>query len=53
MYKFVLTLLAEQDLDSIISYISNQNKKAALNLLDSFFDAFNFLANNPQAGHIR
>lgn len=53
MADFSLTLLAEQDLDEIIMYISKENKNAALNLLNNFFEAFNLLADNPQIGHIR
>jgi plasmid stabilization system protein ParE len=53
MANFNLTLLAEQDLDEIIIYISNENKNAALKLLNNFFDTFNLLSENPQMGHIR
>jgi plasmid stabilization system protein ParE len=53
MADFDLTLLAEQDLDEIIMYIAKENKNAALNLLNKFFEAFNLLADNPQIGHIR
>ena len=53
MANFDLTLLAEQDLDEITMYIAKENKNAALNLLDGFFDAFNLLADNPQIGHVR
>ncbi|MBP9722727.1 MAG: type II toxin-antitoxin system RelE/ParE family toxin [Gammaproteobacteria bacterium] len=53
MSSFDLTLLAEQDLDEIVTYISNENKNAALNLLNNFFDAFNLIAENPQIGHVR
>ena len=49
MYKLVITELAHQDLDSIVSYIAVQlsNPKAAGDFLDEVTVCYGFLKSNP------
>lgn len=49
MYKLLVTELAHQDLDKIVSYIAVQlaNPKAAGDFLDEVTTCYNFLKNNP------
>lgn len=49
MYKLVITELAHQDLDSIVSYIAVQlvNPKATSDFLDQVTACYGFLKNNP------
>lgn len=49
MYKLVITELAYQDLDSIVSYIAVQlsNAKAAGDFLDEVTACYGFLKSNP------
>ncbi|NLI41502.1 MAG: type II toxin-antitoxin system RelE/ParE family toxin [Caldisericales bacterium] len=49
MYKLVITELAHQDLDSIVSYIAVQlsNAKAAGDFLDEVTVCYGFLKSNP------
>ena len=49
MYKLLVTELAHQDLDKLVSYIAVQlaNPKAAGDFLDEVTTCYNFLKNNP------
>ena len=49
MYKLVITELAHQDLDSIVSYVAVQlsNPKAAGDFLDEVTSCYGFLKCNP------
>lgn len=49
MYKLLVTELAHQDLDNIVSYIAIQlsNPKAAGDFLDEVTTCYSFLKNNP------
>ncbi len=49
MYKLLITELADQDLDSIVSYIAVQlsNPKAAGDFLDEVTGCYGFLKSNP------
>ncbi|MDT8900265.1 type II toxin-antitoxin system RelE/ParE family toxin [Anaeroselena agilis] len=49
MYKLVITELAHQDLDSIVSYIAVQlsNPKAAGDFIDEVTVCYGFLKSNP------
>jgi toxin ParE1/3/4 len=49
MYKLLVTELAHQDLDRIVSYIAIQlvNPKAAGDFLDEVNTCYNFLKSNP------
>jgi toxin ParE1/3/4 len=49
MYKLLITELAHQDLDSIVSYIAVQlaNPKAAGDFLDEVTACYGFLKSNP------
>ena len=49
MYRLVITELAHEDLDNIVSYIAVQlgNPAAAANLLDEVERCYGFLRSNP------
>lgn len=49
MYRLVITELAHEDLDNIVSYIAVQlnNPMAAANFLDEVERCYDFLKNNP------
>jgi plasmid stabilization system protein ParE len=49
MYKLLVSELAHQDLDNIVSYIAVQlaNPKAAGDFLDEVTTCYGFLKNNP------
>jgi plasmid stabilization system protein ParE len=49
MYKLIVTELAHQDLDNIVSYIADQlaNPAAASNFLDEVDKCYGYLKNNP------
>ena len=51
--SYVLSRVAEQDVDEIITYIAADNPKAAHNFVDALYDAFVRLAENPHLGHTR
>lgn len=53
MKNYFLSPLAEQDIDEIVLYIAEENKNAALRLLDSIYAAMDKLAENPMMGHKR
>lgn len=50
---YVLSHLAEQDVDEITTYIAANNRKAAHNFIDTLYNAFSQLAENPYLGHTR
>lgn len=51
--NFILSPLANLDLDSIRGYITLDNPVAAKKLIIGIFEIFNHLANNPLMGHSR
>lgn len=53
MKRFVLTKLAEQDLNEIWDFIAGDNPDAASRVLDDLESAIQRLAANPRAGHWR
>ncbi len=53
MAKFIVTREAESDIDEILTYISEDDFEAALNLYDRFLDLFRIIADNPAAGRER
>ena len=53
MKSYFLSLIAEQDIDEIVSYIAKENIRAAINLLDSLYETMDMLALNPMLGHKR
>lgn len=50
---YFLSHIAEQDIDEIITYIAQENIQAAYNFVDSLYDSFDKLADNPYLGHVR
>lgn len=53
MSEYYLSPIAEQDIEDIVSYIARENADAALQLLDTLYDAMDKLADNPMMGHKR
>lgn len=53
MSKFIRSVLAEQDLWEIWSYIAADNPSAADKLIINFATTCEFLAENPKAGRLR
>ena len=51
--SYVLSHLAEQDIDEIISYIAEDSIPAAHAFIDSLYDSFDMLVDNPLIGHSR
>ncbi len=53
MSGYVLTPLAEEDFDEILSFVAADDPQAALRLLYGLESAFQLLADYPRAGHRR
>lgn|SRR3990167_4188627 len=53
LQKCFLSPAAENDVDEIITYIAEENPKAAHTFLDALFDAMAKLAEHPDMGHLR
>jgi plasmid stabilization system protein ParE len=51
--RCVLSVVAEQDIDEIITYLAQENPAVAQTFLDALFDAMNNLAEYPELGHLR
>ena len=51
--KCVLSVVAEQDIDEIITYFAQENPVVAQTFLDALFDAIDNLAEYPELGHLR
>jgi plasmid stabilization system protein ParE len=51
--NYVLSHVAEQDIDEILVYLATEKKAAALKFLDSLYEAMDMLAENPMMGHSR
>ena len=49
----VLSLIAEQDIDEIITYLAQENSVVAQTFLDALFAAMDNLAQFPELGHLR
>ena len=52
-YNYSLRKKAEQDLDYILSYIAEDNPKAALSLYETFLKQFEYLSVFPEVGRLR
>ena len=53
MPKYLITNQADKDIDEIVDYIASRNMAAAISLDRSFYDVFEILADNPEAGRER
>lgn len=53
MSGYVLARAAEQDLDSLWSYVAEESVDAADRLVAGIFESFEALARNPGMGHKR
>lgn len=52
-YNYTLRLKAEQDIDSILDYIAQDNPDAALKLYSKFLRQFEYLSVFPEVGCLR
>lgn len=52
-FGYYLSHEAEHDIDGIITYIAQENPKAAYVFLDTLYDAMDKLTDNPYLGHLR
>ena len=50
---YVLSQIAERDIDEIVTYIAEENPKAAYNFIDTLYETFGKLTENPFMGHLR
>ena len=48
-----LSLIAEQDIEGIITYLAQENPSVAQSFLDALFAAMDNLAEFPELGHLR
>ena len=51
--SYFLSHAAEQDIDEIVTYIAEENIKAAYEFMDLLYDTFDKLVSNPYMGHKR
>ena len=51
--RCVLSVIAEQDIDEIITYLAQENPVIAQTFLDALFNAMDNLAEYPELGHLR
>lgn len=51
--NYVLSSIAEQDIDEVITYIAQENSQAAYDFVDALYESFEKLADNPYLGHVR
>lgn len=51
--RCVLSLVAEQDIDEIITYLAKENAAVAQTFLDALFNAMDHLAEHLDLGHLR
>lgn len=50
---YFLSHAAEHDIEEIINYIVQENIQTAYNFIDTLYDTFDKLAENPYLGHVR
>ncbi|MEN8007689.1 MAG: type II toxin-antitoxin system RelE/ParE family toxin [Candidatus Krumholzibacteriota bacterium] len=53
MSDYIFSNEAEADFDAILEYIAADNVQSALDVHARFFEVFQLLAENPEAGHYR
>lgn len=53
MAKFILSEIAEEDVDLIHAYITVDNPEAADRVLEAIIESFGLLAQNPELGRLR
>ena len=51
--KVFVTQKAQSDISQISDYISIDNKKAALSVVDMFYNSFKLLSNYPETGVVK
>jgi plasmid stabilization system protein ParE len=53
MKKYIISALAEHDMEEIVGFIALDNKVSGIKMLDNFYSAFDLLSSHPQMGHVR
>jgi plasmid stabilization system protein ParE len=53
MTSYFLSPAAEQDIEEIVSFLAEENPRAAFTLLDEVYEAMDTLACNPAMGYKR
>lgn len=53
LLKVFITEAAQNDIMQISDYIANDNKTAAINIIDTFYKSFELLSNYPETGFIK
>lgn len=53
MSSYILSNIAESDIEEITAYISINNVNSAIDFVDSLYSKFSLLADNPYMGHVR
>lgn len=53
MPKYLTTDQADKDIDEVVDYIAGRNVVAGISLDRAFYDVFEMLADNPEAGRER
>ena len=51
--RYILTKSAENDIDDIVTYITQDNANAAYDFIDALYDSFELLCDNPLMGYTR
>lgn len=52
-HRYLISQIAEQDIEDIITYIAEENPKSAHEFIDALYDSFDHLVENPELGHLR
>ncbi|MBX9705938.1 MAG: type II toxin-antitoxin system RelE/ParE family toxin [Gammaproteobacteria bacterium] len=50
---YFLSHAAEQDIEEIINYIAQESIQVAYDFIDTLYDTFDKLVENPYMGHVR
>lgn len=51
--NYILSEMANQDIEDIVTYIAQENLQAAHKFIDRLYDSFERLVDNPYLGHVR
>lgn len=51
--EILISRIAEQDIDDVITYLAKENTNAAYDFIDALYTAFDKIADNPYIGHLR
>lgn len=51
--NYVISRVAENDIEEIVTYIASDNIVAAEKFIDTLYDSFEMLSESPLIGHLR